>query len=130
MPFFRYLKTLHSLKLKAPMKNWLLNGTLTNTKNTEKLPNPSFMISLRLSKFFQTGIKEPTMTNSSQKPTHSKMRKKHSTASSMNMTLLMKKRKNSSMNTSLIPSTITTRFWEFLNQPLFNRSKLPIENLL
>lgn len=111
------------------MRSWLPSGILTNTKNIVRLPRASFMTSLRPSKFYQTGIRDPTMTSCWSSNTRWKTLTQLSTASSMSMASSMSPRRNSSMNIIQAPSVTTTLSLGFPKLPLLMTSRRHTGNL-
>lgn len=118
-----------SLKLKMLMRNWLQNGTLIDTKNTVKQHRQSFMISPKPSKFYQIGIKDPTMMSYSPSSIRLKMPIPPLTASSMSMASSMSQKKNSSMSSIPTHSVTTTLSLAFQQLQVLMISRVHTENL-
>jgi hypothetical protein len=100
-------KMLPSLKLKMPMKSWLLNGILINTKNIGNQLKQSFIRLLKPLKFSLIGTKDLTMINYSVMNTALKMLIRPLRDSLMNMVFQIIKKRSSLTSIFPIPSTPT-----------------------
>ena len=130
MLYSEFLKTLLSLKLKVPTKNWPPNGTQTNTKSIESQLKSSFMRLLKPLRFSLIETKEPIMMNLWVMNTIFRMQTKHSRNSSMSMVQKVKKRRSSLINTIQIHWIITIMSLESLKMLLLMKPKQHTENWL
>jgi len=111
------------LKSRVPTRGWRLNGIPIDTNSTGKPPRPSSIRWPRHTMCSLTEIKEPTTTPFSHNNIPWKTPTPLLTAFSKSMEWWMKPRNSSSMNTSLIPWTTATEYWECLKVRLWRTSR-------